>query len=329
MTVTRHKGSRADITQDRVLSLWPLVPQVFFFAETTTLVAVGLHLSREPPRVILFSCRRSSFPISRYTAVMAISAREAGALTLSVVIPAYNENLRLPATLTDVMRYLGNQEYVSELVIIDDGATDGTAEVVRAAQRKFRPRARTGLRRVELLQYPDRKNRGKGYAVRTGMLAACGQYCVFMDADNSTTIDHVEKFLPYFTRDEFDIVIGSRGVVGTNITIRQPRIREIAGNLGNALVRLLLIPGIYDTQAGFKMFTARCVADVFPRLTIDRWGFDMEILAVARTRGYRIKEAPITWHNDARSLVTTVAYLQVLSDVLRIRWNLWRGVYGR
>jgi len=247
---------------------------------------------------------------------------------LSVVIPAYNEEKRIPATLIDVMRYVSRQGYLSELLIVNDGANDRTSDVVRAAKQRFHPVPGTGLQRFELLEYPDKKNRGKGYAVRTGMLAAKGRYRLFMDADNSTTVDHAEQFFPYFKEERYDVVIGSRDVEGANIAVHQSWYKELAGNLGNVVIRALVVPGIYDTQAGFKMFTATCVEDVFPRLTVDRWGFDIEILAVAKHRGYRIKEAPIMWVNDAQSLVTGRAYLEVLGEVLKVRQNLWRGLYG-
>lgn len=249
---------------------------------------------------------------------------------LSVVIPAYNEEQRLPATLTDVVRYLGQQQVSSELLVVDDGSKDTTAEIVRSAIERWRPSASPDrhLVRFELLEYPDRKNRGKGYAVRTGMLAARGRHRVFLDADNSTTVDHVERFLRFVHEEKFDVVIGSRDVEGADVALHQPWYREVAGTLGNVLIRLLAVPGIADTQAGFKLFTATVVEDIFPRLTINRWGFDIEILAVARHRGYRIKEAPITWINDERSLVRVGTYLQVLSELVRVRWNLWTGVYG-
>lgn len=254
---------------------------------------------------------------------------------LSVVIPAYNEEKRIPPTLTAVLRYLSRQGYPSELLVVNDGATDRTADVVRAAQHAFRPEgdgggtASGGVQRFDLLEYPDRNNHGKGYAVRHGMINARGHYRLFMDADNSTTIDHVERFFPYFKEEHYDIVIGSRDIEGANIALHQAWYKELAGNLGNVAIRMLAVPGIYDTQAGFKMFTGKSVDDIFPRLTIDRWGFDIEILAVANHLGYRIKEAPITWVNDEQSLVTGRAYLEVFGELLTVRRNLWRGVYDR
>lgn len=237
---------------------------------------------------------------------------------LSVVIPAYNEERRLPRTLDDVLSYLGAQTYRSEVIVSDDGSTDRTVAVARASDG-----GRVALR---LVRAADKKNHGKGAAVRMGMLAALGAYRLFMDADNSTTVDHVERFWAFFQAGH-DVVIGSRDVPGSVVVVHQPWHKELAGNLGNVVVRSLAVPGIYDTQAGFKMFTAKVVADVFPKLTINRWGFDIEILAVARHLGYRIKEAPITWLNDPESKVKASTYVEVLGEVWRIRRNLRSGVY--
>lgn len=237
---------------------------------------------------------------------------------LSIVIPAYNEERRLPNTLDDVLEYLRGQPYRSEVIVADDGSTDRTADVVRAQQLRA-----TNLR---LVQHPDRRNYGKGAAVRRGMLAATGQFRLFMDADNSTTIDHVERFWPFFD-EGYDIVIGSRAVEGAVVAVHQAWFKELAGDFGNFVIQSLAVPGIHDTQAGFKVFTQRVVTDVFPRLTIDRWGFDIEILAVARRRGYRAKEAPITWINDPHSKVKFSSYFEVLGEVWRIRRNLRAGLY--
>lgn len=240
-------------------------------------------------------------------------------LRLSVVIPAYNEERRLPATMDDVLSTLRTRPYQAELLVVDDGSTDRTSAVVRSRIGGPVP--------VRLLRHPSGENHGKGASVRRGMLAAQGRYRLFMDADNSTTVDHVDHFWPYFDQG-YDIVIGSRDVEGAVVAVHQRWYKELAGNVGNIFVRALAVPGITDTQAGFKMFTARAVQDIFPRLTIDRWGFDIEILAVARHAGYRVKEAPITWVNDPESKVRLSAYFEVLGEVWRIRRNLIAGRYG-
>lgn len=240
------------------------------------------------------------------------------AVYLSVIIPAYNEERRLPKTLHDVVAYLARQPYAWEVVVVDDGSRDRTADVVQTV-RLEEPR-------VRLLGY--RENKGKGYAVRYGMTHVSGDVRLFMDADNSTTIDQVAHFLPYL-RQGWDVVVGSRDVPGAEIPVRQPWWKEKLGDLGNLWIRFWAVPGIYDTQAGFKVFSAVAAEDVFPRLTIDRWGFDVEALAVARRRGWRVIERPIRWVNDADSKVSRSAYIQVLLEVLRVRINLWRGIYER
>ena len=235
---------------------------------------------------------------------------------LSVIIPAYNEEKRLPKTLKAVLEYLSRQKYSWEVAVVDDGSSDGTADLVRAAA--------VSEPRVSLLQYGA--NRGKGYAVRWGMSHTTGEYRVFMDADNSTTIDHVAYFMPYFAMG-FDAVIGSRDVPGADIAVHQRWWKEKLGDLGNLWIQFWAVPGIVDTQAGFKIFSGKAADDVFPRLTIDRFGFDVEALAVARALGYKIAERPIRWVNDSESKVSPKAYLDVLLEVVRVKLNLWRGIY--
>jgi dolichyl-phosphate beta-glucosyltransferase len=237
---------------------------------------------------------------------------------LSVIIPAYNEQKRLPNTLKSVTAYLSKQSYPWEVVVVDDGSQDKTADLVRAAS--------ITTPQVRLLQYGT--NRGKGYAVRYGMTHTTGDYRLFMDADNSTTIDHFETFLPVFKKG-YDVVIGSRDIEGAEIPVRQAKWKELLGDLGNVWIRLWAVPGIKDTQAGFKVFTGKAAEDIFPYLTIDRWGFDVEALAVARLRRYNISEQPIRWENDPDSKVSTKAYLDVLQEVVQVRINIWKRKYNK
>ena len=239
-------------------------------------------------------------------------------IRLSVVIPAFNEERRLPRTLEEITRYLGRQSYSAEVVVADDGSTDATARIVQERDRNVVP--------VRLVTHPDGRNHGKGAAVRLGMLAALGRFRLFTDADNSTTIDHVERFWPFFD-EGVDVVIGSRGMKESVLSVSQPWYRRIAGEGGNLIIRALAVPGVADTQAGFKMLTAACAESLFPRLTIDRWGFDVEMLAVARHLGYRIREVPITWRNDPEGKVTLMTYFEVLGEVWHVRGNLKAGVY--
>jgi len=240
-------------------------------------------------------------------------------IRLSVVIPAFNEVHRLPRTLEDVLAYLARQSYSAEVVVVDDGSTDDTARLVREW-----PQAKTPLR---LVVHPDGRNHGKGATVRRGMAEAVGQYRLFMDADNSTTLDHIEAFWPWFERG-FDVVIGSRGVAGAHVVIHQPWHKELGGKVGNRIIRALAAPGIADTQAGFKMFSGRCIDDILPRLTIERWGFDVELIVAARCRGFQVKELPITWRNSFASTVPATAYAQVLGEVWRVRRQRAAGFYN-
>lgn len=238
--------------------------------------------------------------------------------SISIVIPAYNEEKRLSNTLRSIIAYLKDHFQQWEILVVNDGSHDKTADLVleQAIQDS----------RVKLLQYG--KNKGKGYAVRYGMTRATGDIQVFMDADNSTSIDHIQQFLPYVEKG-FDVVIGSRDVAGATISVHQPTWKELLGDLGNLWIQVWAVPGIKDTQAGFKLFTKKASQDVFPYLTIDRWGFDVEALALARMKGYKISEQPITWINDPNSKVSVHAYLEVLKEVVQVRLNMVRGVYEK
>ena len=238
---------------------------------------------------------------------------------LSVIIPAFNEESRLPKTLSHVLSYLSLRDYSSEVIIADDGSTDHTVEIVN----NWPP----GPIPVRLVQHPNQTNQGKGAAVKRGILAAEGAYRLVMDADNSTSIEQIEGFWPFF-QNNFDFLIGSRKTAGSMVTHRQSLMRELAGGFGNWIIRLLAVPGIADTQAGFKIFSRQAVDIIFHRLTIDRWGFDVEILAVARLHGLKFREVPIIWNDSAGSKVRWHAYLQVLLEVFRIRRNILQKKYN-
>jgi dolichyl-phosphate beta-glucosyltransferase len=237
---------------------------------------------------------------------------------LSVVVPAYNEEFRLPNTLRHSIEFLKSQPYSSEIIVVNDGSVDGTEQVIRDQAASFE--------RLKLISHPDRRNHGKGAAIRLGMMAATGAFRLFMDADNSTTLDQVDRFWPWFDRG-FDVVIGSRALIDSVIGTRQNRLKEIAGRMGNWVIRRFAVPGVLDTQAGFKMLTGEKAAVIFPRSTIDRWGYDIEMLVIARAHGCRIAEIPITWINAPGSKVRMSSYFEVFGEVFKIRRNLHAGLY--
>lgn len=245
---------------------------------------------------------------------------------LSIVIPAYNEAKRLPKTLERICDYLQKaikrwqvgMEAV-EIVIVDDGSTDGTSEIAKAYYNRF----------PNFLVLRHSPNRGKGYAVKRGMLAAKGQFRLFTDADLSTPIDELDKMLPPLFSGEADIVIASRGLPQSELIVRQSWHREMLGRLFNLVVQVLAIPGIWDTQCGFKLFRGDVSERLFKLQTIDGFAFDVEVLYLARKFRYRILEVPVRWLNDPNTKVQTLKHgLQMLRDLLVIRLNDLRGRYS-
>jgi len=235
---------------------------------------------------------------------------------LSVIIPAYNEAGRLPKTLLDIDKYLSQAGFSYEIIVVNDGSKDRTAEIVIKMQEM--------VKNFRLIN--NQINQGKGAVVAQGMLAAKGTIRLFTDADNSTSIDQIEKFLPFF-KEGYDVVIGSRAMKDSQLPVKQPFYRQLLGKIGNLIIRILVVPGINDTQCGFKAFTEEATLEIFPRLMIKRWGFDVEILALARLLGFRIKEVGVRWINDPHSKVKISAFFEVLSEVIKIRLNIWRKKY--
>jgi glycosyltransferase involved in cell wall biosynthesis len=234
---------------------------------------------------------------------------------LSVIIPAHNEAERIPLTLLDIDRRLAERDYSYEMIVVENGSRDATAEVVRRLQ--------ASVKNLKLIQSPEAS---KGSAVRLGMLQARGEYRLFMDADNATSVDHFDRMLPYF-KEGYGAVICSRSHKDSVLDPPQPWYRQIAGKIGNLIIQALVLPGIWDTQCGFKAFTAEAAERIFALSRIHGWGFDVEILALAKKLGYRIKEVPVHWVNDTRSKVRASAYLTTLLDTLKIRWWLWTDKY--
>ena len=231
---------------------------------------------------------------------------------LSVIIPAYNEEKRLPKTLRAIDAYLKRQSYDYEILVVNDGSKDRTFEVAKNLESEIKNLKATGYE----------KNQGKGFAVRFGLLEAKGEYRVFTDADNSTSIDQVEKMWPEFKKG-YDIVIGSRDVKGAEVAVPQAYWRRRLGDFFNLLVQLICgLWGIWDTQCGFKGFTNEAAEKILPGCRINRFAFDPEMLIIAKKLGFKIKEVPIRWVNDPHSKVNFKSMIKMLLDLLKIRWNL-------
>lgn len=238
---------------------------------------------------------------------------------LSVIIPAYNEEKRISNTLLDIDKYLREQSFEYEIIVVSDGSKDRTADVVLSLQEKV-----ANLRLID-----NKENHGKGYVVRQGMLEAVGDIRLFTDADNSTTINQVEALLPFFSQG-FDVVIGSRDVKGAVLENPQPTYRRILGESFNLLTNIIVgLFGIKDTQCGFKALSKKAVEAILPLCKIDRWAFDPEILKLARKLGFKIKEVPIIWVNDTESKVKFSGMVKMLIDLINIRINLILGKYGK
>lgn len=235
---------------------------------------------------------------------------------LSIIIPAYNEAKRIPKTLLAMDAYLSSVNYPYEIIVVNDGSRDNTSEVVGNMAKIVK-----NLKLIDI-----KKNRGKGGVVRDGMLAAKGDIRLFMDADNSTSVDQIEKMIPFF-KEGYGVVFGSRTVPGAKLEPPEPLYRRFIGKALNLLVQVLLLPGIWDTQCGFKAYTAEAAEKIFSVSKVSTWGFDAETLALARKFGYRIKEIPVRWVNDMRSTVRFSGGLQFLRDIVKIRWWIWTGAY--
>jgi glycosyltransferase involved in cell wall biosynthesis len=239
---------------------------------------------------------------------------------LSVIVPAYNEAARIGKTLIRLHEYLERSGLSWEILVVLDGSTDATRAVVE--------RQAKGIAALKIIERAV--NRGKGFTVSEGMLAARGQIRLFTDADNSTDISHFDKMRPLFEQG-FDVVIASRNsldVDGAEQAVSQAWYKRVVGRIGNRIVQRLAVPDIWDTQCGFKAFRAASAEKIFSQLTIERWGFDIEVLAIARTLGLRIGIIPAHWINDERSHVRTADYLNVLADTCKVRRNLIAGKYA-
>jgi dolichyl-phosphate beta-glucosyltransferase len=238
----------------------------------------------------------------------------------SIIIPAFNERLRIIATLDAVVACVRRQNWDAEVIVVNDGSSDETADLVRDFARQ--------APEVHLMENPS--NRGKGYSVRNGLLHARGDIVMFTDADLSAPIDEAERLFAAIEVDGADIAIGSRWLATSRQTHRQPLYRQIFGRVFNALTRMVMRLPYADTQCGFKAFTRDAAQTVFQLQTIERWGFDPEILFIARKRRFKVKEVPVSWAHDARSRISYLRDgLQMLKELAIVRWNAILGRYGR
>lgn len=243
----------------------------------------------------------------------------ASSVDLSVIVPAYNEADRLPETLRRFQQYLLSKSCSYEVLVVLDGPTDRTRQIL------------TGMAsEIEHLKILDREvNRGKGFTVKEGMLAAIGRIRLFCDADNSTDIAHFDKMLPLF-KEGYDIVMASRhskDAAGAQQVVPQARYKRIIGQLGNIIVQSVAVRGIWDTQCGFKAFRDYAAEKIFSAGVIEGWGFDIEMLALARALQYKVGIIPAYWINKPGSHVGFSAYVEVLLDAVRVRRRLSSGKY--
>lgn len=230
-------------------------------------------------------------------------------IKISVIIPVYNEESRLLDNFKKIAKYLSEQKYSSEIIFIDDGSTDKTLDIIN------------GLCYKNLRFFKNPQNMGKGYAIRSGVKYAQGEYILLTDIDNSTPIDNLNKLLPYAKK--YPIVIGSRYLEKDSIKIKQPLLRRIISRAGNLFIRIILGLRFRDTQCGFKLLEAKSAKDIFNKATINRWGFDIELLAIAKKYQIPAKEVAVSWYDDPRTkLRAGRAAIGTFKEVLQIKKNL-------
>jgi glycosyltransferase involved in cell wall biosynthesis len=238
-------------------------------------------------------------------------------IDLSIVIPAYNETRRLPQSLERIYAWLRSQPLGWEVIVVDDGSTDGTLELARQLAERY----------PNLRPLANGRNRGKGYSVRHGALEARGRAVLFTDADLSAPIEEAGKLMAA-AREGYAVVVGSRAVDPSLIEIHQSAVRELAGKTFHLLVRLLTGLSLQDTQCGFKLFDREATRPIFERQKIERFGFDPEVLFLAKKWGLRIAEVGVRWSHDAESRVSLLRDgWRMFLELVRLRWNWFRGRY--
>jgi dolichyl-phosphate beta-glucosyltransferase len=243
-------------------------------------------------------------------------------VSLSIVVPAYNEARRLGTTLPKIIDYLSNNIPESELIVVDDGSRDDTAEVAR--------KILTSAERVRTSVLSYRSNLGKGRAVRLGLLATRGEVALFSDADLSTPISETPKLTEPILRDECDLAFGSRALDRGLIGVHQPWRREQGGRVFNLIVRLATGLPFWDTQCGFKAFRMSLCRPIIEGATVDRFGFDVELLFIAHRAGLRLKEVPVRWDHYEGSKVNVLSdSVKMIGEVALIRQQARRGIYDK
>lgn len=232
-------------------------------------------------------------------------------MDFSIIIPAYNEAGRIAQSLDKIFEFMERWGIPFEVIVVDDGSTDQTSIIVEEKSRNHKE--------LKLIKLPT--NQGKGYAVKTGMLEAKGKYILFSDADLSTPIEELPR-LHQWIKEGFDIAIASRAYPGAILEVHQPFYREFMGRVFNLLVRIFLLPDIYDTQCGFKLFRGEVAKDIFKRQRLKGFSFDFEILYIARKLGYKIKEVPVRWRHSPGSKVRVLKNgISSFIDIFKTRWR--------
>lgn len=240
---------------------------------------------------------------------------------VSIIIPAFEERERLGSTLETILAYISARQILAEVIVVDDGSADDTAAVAESVLGK------AGNGQNSVIRYPE--NRGKGFAVRTGLKAASADIALFSDADLSTPIEEMAKLIDPIAEDDFDVTFGSRALDRSLIGTHQPWRREQGGKVFNFVVRTLTGMPFWDTQCGFKAFNMTKFRPLLELMKIDRFGFDVEFLYVARLNGLRLNEVPVRWNNDERSKVNVFRdSVRMFKEVMEIRRNAKRGQYG-
>jgi glycosyltransferase involved in cell wall biosynthesis len=235
---------------------------------------------------------------------------------ISIIVPAYNESKRIVPTLESIQKYFADKSYDYEIIAVNDGSPDNTFEVLTKCQSR--------IRNLKIINNPV--NEGKGYAVKCGMLTASGKYRLFMDADNSVKIDTIDPFMSEIEAGN-DVVIGSIALKAARVKEANGWHRRVFGSMSKWLIRTLATPKIYDTQRGFKLFTARAANIIFPLQTINRFGFDIELLVIALKNNLSIKEVPVEFNNPEGSTVKLSDYLRTFTELSRIVSNKVQGRY--